>query len=120
MFDKVIIKACIDVDDIDTIVLRNYLEQCTEGDELFYKSTAYANFDGCFIEVRGNQLKCKCSINKLYEKERSGKLDNSKPMTFRNAVIAGEIFDVFINDQRKNIIGSRFCKKQTKRTESNK
>lgn len=86
MFDKVIIKARIDVDDIDTIVLRNYLEQCTEGDELFYKSTAYANFDGCFIEVRGNQLKCKCSINKLNEKEQSGKLDNSKPMTFRNAV----------------------------------
>lgn len=86
MFDKVIIKACIDVDDIDTIVLRNYLEQCTEGDELFYKSTAYANFDGCFIEVSGNDLKCKCSINKLFEKEQSGKLDNSKPMTFRNAV----------------------------------
>ena len=85
MFDKVIIKAKIDTADIDTIVLRNYLEQCTEGDELFYKSTAYANFDGCFIEVRGNQLKCKCSINKLYEKEQSGKLDNSKPMTFRNA-----------------------------------
>ena len=86
MFDKVIIKAKIDVNDIDTIVLRNYLEQCTEGDELFYKSTAYANFDGCFIEVRGSSLKCKCSINKLYEKEQSGKLDNSKPMTFRNAV----------------------------------
>ena len=86
MFDKIIIKARIDVDDIDTIVIRNYLEQCTEGDELFYKSTAYANFDGCFIEVRGEQLKCKCSINKLYEKEQSGKLDNSKPMTFRNAV----------------------------------
>ena len=86
MFDKVNIKARIDVDDIDTIVLRNYLEQCTEGDELFYKSTAYANFDGCFIEVRGSTLKCKCSINKLYEKEQSGKLDNSKPMTFRNSV----------------------------------
>ena len=86
MFDKVIIKARIDVNDIDTIVLRNYLEQCTEGDELFYKSTAYANFDGCFIEVRGSTLKCKCSINKLYEKDQSGKLDNSKPMTFRNAV----------------------------------
>lgn len=86
MFDKIIIKARIDVDDIDTIVLRNYLEQCAEGDELYYKSTAYANFDGCFIEVRGDTLKCKCSINKLYEKEQSGKLDNSKPMTFRNAV----------------------------------
>ena len=86
MFDKVIIKAHIDIADTDTIVLRNYLEQCTEGDELFYKSTAYANFDGCFIELRGNLLKCKCSINKLFEKEQSGKLDNSKPMTFRNAV----------------------------------
>ena len=86
MFDKVIIKAHIDIADTDTIVLRNYLEQCTEGDELFYKSTAYANFDGCFIELRGNMLKCKCSINKLFEKEQSGKLDNSKPMTFRNAV----------------------------------
>lgn len=86
MFDKVIIKAKIDTNDIDTIVFRNYLEQCTEGDELFYKSTAYANFDGCFIEVRGDTLKCKCSINKLYEKEHSGKLCNSRPMTFRNAV----------------------------------
>ena len=86
MFDKIIIKARIDVADIDTIVLRNYLEQCTEGDELFYRSTAYANFDGCFVEIRGCNLKCKCTINKLYEKEQSGKLDNSKPMTFRNAV----------------------------------
>lgn len=86
MFDKVIIKGRIDTADIDTIVLRNYLEQCTEGDELYYKSTAYANFDGCFVEVRGDLLKCKCSVNKLYEKELSGKLDNSKPMTFRNAV----------------------------------
>ena len=86
MFDKVIIKGSIDVEDIDSIVLRNYLEQCTEGDEVFYRSTAYANFDGCFIEVRGNRIKCRCSINKLFYKENSGKLDNSKPMTFRNAV----------------------------------
>ena len=32
MFDKLIIKATIDTADIATIVLRNYLEQCTEGD----------------------------------------------------------------------------------------
>ena len=49
-------KATIDIADIDTIVLRNYLEQCTEGDEVYYKSTSYANFDGCFIEIRGNRL----------------------------------------------------------------
>lgn len=61
MFDKIIMKATVDTADINTIVLRNYLEQCTEGDEVYYKSTAYANFDGCFIELRGSKLKCKCS-----------------------------------------------------------
>lgn len=85
MFDKIIFKAKIDTNDIDTIVLKNYLEQCTEGDELYYKSTAYANFDGCFIEIRGDTLRCKCSIHKLYSKGKSGKLDNSRPMTFANA-----------------------------------
>lgn len=85
MFDKMIFKAKIDTADIDTIVLKNYLEQCTEGDEIYYKSTAYANFDGCFIEIRGDTLKCKCSIHKLYSRGKSGKLDNSRPMTFGHA-----------------------------------
>lgn len=86
MFDKVIIKASIDSADIDTVILRNYLEQCTEGDEVYYKSTAYANFDGCFIELRGNKLRCKCSICKLYSRGKTGKLDNSRPMTFAMAI----------------------------------
>lgn len=86
MFDKMTIKAKIDIGDIDTIVLRNNLEQCTKGDEIYYKSTAYANFDGCFVEVRGSMLRCSASINKLFAKSRTGKLDNSRPMTFANAV----------------------------------
>ena len=86
MFDKVIIKGKVDAEDIETIVLKNYLEQCTRGDEVSYTSTAYANFDGVFITLNGNTLKCKCSINKLWQKAQTGKLDNSKPMTFRNAV----------------------------------
>lgn len=86
MFDKITIKAKIDTNDIDTIVLKNYLEQCTEGDEIYYKSTAYANFDGCVIEIRGDTLRCKCSIHKLYSKGKTGKLDNSRPMTFAKAV----------------------------------
>lgn len=86
MFDKIIIKAVVAPDDIGTIVLRNYLEECSEGDEVYYKSTAYANFDGCFIELRGNKMKCKCSICKLWSKGRTGKLDNSRPMTFAMAV----------------------------------
>lgn len=79
-------KATVDTADIDTIVLRNYLEQCTEGAEVYYKSTSYANFDGCFIELRGSKLTCKCSICKLYSKGKTGKLDNSRPMTFAMAV----------------------------------
>lgn len=86
MFDKIIIKAVVDTADIDTIVLRNYLEQCSEGDEVYYKSTAYSNFDGCVIELRGDKLRCKCSICKLWSKGRTGKLDNSRPMTFAMAV----------------------------------
>ena len=86
MFDKMIIKARISVDDIGTVVLRNYLEECAEGDEVYYKSTAYANFDGCFIEIRGDTLRCKCSIHKLYSRGKVGRLDNSRPMTFAMAV----------------------------------
>ena len=86
MFDKIAIKGRIDTADIDTIVLRNYLEQCTKGDELYYTSTAYANFEGCFITLSGDMVKCKCSVNKLWQKVNTGKLDNSRPMTFRNAV----------------------------------
>lgn len=86
MFDKITMKATIDITDIDTIVLRNYLEQCTEGDEIYYKSTEYANFDGCFIEIRGNRLKCTCSVCKLYHKAKTGKLDNSRPITFAMSV----------------------------------
>ena len=86
MFDKIIIKARIDIEDIDTIVLKNYLEQCSEGDEVYYKSTAYANFDGCFIKLRGDKIRCKCSIHKLYSKGKTGKMDNSRPMTFAIAV----------------------------------
>lgn len=86
MFDKINFRAKIDINDIEAIVLRNYLEQCVEGDEVYYKSTAYANFDGVDVMIRGDTLRCKCSINKLYYKLSSGKLDNSKPITFDIAV----------------------------------
>lgn len=86
MFDKVNIRGIVDVADIDTIVLKNYLEECSEGDEVFYRSTAYANLSGLWIELRGVKLKCKCSIHKLWAKSRTGKLDNSRPMTFAMAV----------------------------------
>ena len=62
MYDRITLKATIDPADIDTVVLRHYLEQCTTGDELYYRSTEYANLSGLWIEVRGTQLTCKCSV----------------------------------------------------------
>lgn len=86
MFDKIIIKAHIDTQDIDTIVLRHYLEQCTTGDEVFYRSTEYSNLSGLWIEVRGGQLTCKCSVCKLWNKGLEGRLDNFRPMTWAMAI----------------------------------
>lgn len=86
MYDKIILKGIVATEDVDTIVLRNYLEECSEGDEVYYKSTAYANLSGVWIEVRGNRVTCKCSVCKLWAKEHTGKLDNSRPMTFGMAV----------------------------------
>jgi hypothetical protein len=85
MYDKIAIRGTIDISDIETIVLRNYLEQCMEGDEVYYRSTQYSNIDGVWIEIRGCNLKAKFSVTKQYYKKRKGKLDNSKPMTFANA-----------------------------------
>ena len=85
MYDKITFRAKIDEADIDTIVLRFYLEEYTKGDEVFYKSTAYANLTGITIDINGDTLRCKFSVNKQYYKAKSGKLDNSKPMTFGNA-----------------------------------
>lgn len=86
MYDKIILKGIVATEDVDTIVLRNYLEECSEGDEVYYKSTAYANLSGVWLEVRGNRVTCKCSVCKLWAKEHTGKLDNSRPMTFGMAV----------------------------------
>ena len=86
MYDKIVIRADIDPADRDTIILRNYLEECAQGDEVYYRSTAYAHLDGVHLELRGNRLRCKCSICKLWEKGRTGRLDNWRPMTFAMAV----------------------------------
>ena len=86
MYDKIVIRADIDPADRATVILRNYLEECTKGDEVYYRSTAYAHLDGVHLELHGNRLRCKCSICKLWEKSRTGRLDNWRPMTFAMAV----------------------------------
>ena len=85
MYDKITIRAEVDEADIPAIILVNYLEECTEGEEVYYRSTAYANFDGVTLELRGTRLRCKCSVCKLWAKERDGRLDNSRPMTWAMA-----------------------------------
>lgn len=85
MYDRITLKATIDPADIDTVVLRHYLEQCTTGDEVYYRSTEYANLSGLWIEVRGTQLTCKCSVCKQWARKLDGRLDNWKPITWAMA-----------------------------------
>jgi hypothetical protein len=85
MFDKIAIRGAIEYSDIESVVLMNYLEECSEGDEVYYRSTQYSNIDGVWIEIRGNNLKAKFSVTKQFYKKQRGRLDNSRPMTFANA-----------------------------------
>lgn len=87
MYDRVCIKAAVHSEDIDTIVLRHYLEQCTEGDEVYYRSTEYKNLTGLDISIRGDVLTARFSVNKQFYKKTSGRLDNSRPMTMRYAAM---------------------------------
>lgn len=85
MFDKVTIKGTINIEDTETIVLKNYLEECSEGDEVFYRSTQYSNIEGIWVELRGNTIKAKFSVNKQFYKRRKGRLENSMPITMAHA-----------------------------------
>jgi hypothetical protein len=85
MLDRVAIVGTVRVEDIDTIVLMNYLEECSEGDEVYYRSTQYSNLSGLWIEIRGTTMKAKFSVNKQFCKARKGRLDNSTPITMAMA-----------------------------------
>ena len=80
--------------DATGIASLNHLQLCTEGKQTFYQSSAYGNFEGVYMKVRGNTVQIKCSIHKLYHKESSGSLDNSQMFTVSNAL---ETIDVLFD-----------------------
>lgn len=87
MFDKMIFNTRIDFEkDATNIASLNHLQLCTVGKQTFYQSSAYGNFEGIYMKVRGNTMQIKCSIHKLYHKESSGSLDNSQMFTVSNAL----------------------------------
>ncbi|WP_321331918.1 hypothetical protein [uncultured Bacteroides sp.] len=63
----------------------NHLQRCTQGNEVFYQSSTYGNFDGVFMKIRGSTLQIKCSLHKLYYKSEHGSLDNSQMFTLSEA-----------------------------------
>ena len=72
----------------------NRLQLCTEGKQMFYQSSAYGNFEGIYMKIRGNTVQIKCSLHKLYQKGLSGSLDNSQMFTVSNALeTIGVLFD---------------------------
>ncbi len=93
MFDKMIFRAKIKESVVHIVVEYFHLQQCMKGNVIFYESSAYGNFDALFIRIRGRTIQVKCSIHKLYEKMRSGKLDNSH--TYRISEAVGMIRNLF-------------------------
>ena len=72
-----IFRAKIKESVIPLVIEDFHLQQCTRGNEVFYESSSYGKFDALFIRIRGQTIQMKCSVHKLFEKMRSGKLDNS-------------------------------------------
>ena len=82
MVDKILLKANILPDtDTETIIRRNCLQACSEGEKTFYQSTEYGRFEGLYIKIRGRKMEVKCSLHKLYYKQVYGVLDNSQMFT---------------------------------------
>lgn len=87
MFDKVIFNVKISPNTpVPFIIRKNHLLECTEGEEVYYQSSSYGNFEGVFIKIRNGCIQVKCSLHKLYSKWSGGRLDNSGFFTMPQAI----------------------------------
>lgn len=106
MFDKMIFNAQIDfVRDAERIARKHHLIQCTEGNEIYYQSSALSNIEGIWWKIRGRTAQIKCSLHKLFWRSRYGTLDNSQMFTISDAKqIISELLDEWnINPEQVRI-----------------
>ena len=101
-----IFNAQIDfVRDAERIARKHHLIQCTEGNEIYYQSSALSNIEGIWWKIRGRTAQIKCSLHKLFWRSRYGTLDNSQMFTISDAKqIISELLDEWdINPEQVRI-----------------
>lgn len=104
MFDKMVFSKKIDFKkDAEVIAIRNHLQKCSEGLEIFYQSSCYGNFDGVYIKIRGSTMTVKCSLHKIFYKTEYGSLDNSKMFTMSDALGMIDMLFEIIGVDQKNV-----------------
>lgn len=103
MFDKVILHAQLDdVAHAEYLIGLEHLQRCTEGDRVYWSSTALANLAGVSMRIDGNTVKINCSLHKMYYRAYHGRLDNTQMFTISQArQIAYELLEAWRLDIRK-------------------
>lgn len=86
MFDKMIINAQVDsYTHAQELIRSGHLQRCTEGNRVFYQSSALANLQGVSMRLDGSRLQIKCSLHKQYSRLTEGRLDNAGMFTVSQA-----------------------------------
>lgn len=88
MFDKMIFTAHLSRSQVRDAISSLHLVQCSKGDKTYWSSSSYAALDGRHAVIDGSgNIKLSCSVHKLAEQAVSGRLDNSRPLRMRDAVV---------------------------------
>ena len=88
MWDKIVMTKRVKADEAEAIIRTNHLEECARGEEVYYQSTAYGNFENIFIHLKDGRVQVKCSLHKVWTKLTNGVLDNSGRFTMTDARVA--------------------------------
>lgn len=103
MFDKVVLHGILDsMDHADYLISLEHLQRCSEGDTVYYSSTALANLSGIQMRIDGYYVRINCSLHKMYYRAKYGRLDNTQMFTISEArTIVRDLLSAWSLDIRK-------------------
>ena len=66
MFDKVVLHGILDsMAHADYLINLEHLQRCSEGDTVYYSSTALANLSGVQMRIDGYYVRINCSLHQF-------------------------------------------------------
>ena len=103
MFDKVVLHGILDsMAHADYLINLEHLQRCSEGDTVYYSSTALANLSGVQMRIDGYYVRINCSLHKMYYRAKYGRLDNTQMFTISEArTIVRDLLSAWSLDIRK-------------------